>query len=246
MSATRRHAVALLAGFATIVPGTPGRAETTRVTFVLVNDIYLMGDEPMPDGQRRGGFPRLAAVVKAERAKGGHVLFAHGGDTLSPSLMSGIDHGAHIIRLTNMIRPDIFVPGNHEFDFGKDDVLPAHGGGGCSRSMPPTCAGPTAQPLPNFKDRTIVTRRRRAHRAHRRDLRPVRLRRRAPGDLKFAADGRDHRRRRPRRCAARARTSSSGSRTSPAAEGYAIVRHRHCRSPADRSHPRPVHQLRRP
>ena len=58
-------------------------------------------------------------MVKAERAKGGHVVFAHGGDTLSPSLMSGVDQGAHIIALTNAIKPDIFVPGNHEFDFGK-------------------------------------------------------------------------------------------------------------------------------
>ena len=58
-------------------------------------------------------------MVKAERAKGGHVIFAHAGDTLSPSLMSGIDRGAHIITLTNMVKPDIFVPGNHEFDFGK-------------------------------------------------------------------------------------------------------------------------------
>ena len=73
----------------------------------------------MPDGKRRGGFARLAAVVKAERAKGGHVVFAHAGDTLSPSLMSGFDRGAHIIALTNLIPPDVFAPGNHEFDFGK-------------------------------------------------------------------------------------------------------------------------------
>ena len=47
------------------------------------------------------------------------MIVAHAGDTLSPSLMSGLDRGAHIIALTNMIPPDIFVPGNHEFDFGK-------------------------------------------------------------------------------------------------------------------------------
>ena len=47
------------------------------------------------------------------------MIVAHGGDTLSPSVMSGLDRGAHIIALTNMIAPDIFVPGNHEFDFGK-------------------------------------------------------------------------------------------------------------------------------
>jgi 5'-nucleotidase/UDP-sugar diphosphatase len=156
MSATRRQAVALLAAFATIGPGTPGRAETRRIAFVLTNDIYLMGDEPGPDGRRRGGFPRLAAVVKAERAKGGHVLFAHGGDTLSPSLMSGIDHGAHIIRLTNMIRPDIFVPGNHEFDFGKDTFLQR-----MSEANFPLYAanlrGADGKPLPKFKDREILT-----------------------------------------------------------------------------------------
>jgi hypothetical protein len=36
---------------------------TTRITFVLVNDTYLMADEVMADGKRRGGFARLAAVV---------------------------------------------------------------------------------------------------------------------------------------------------------------------------------------
>ena len=51
------------------------------------------------------------------------MIFAHAGDTLSPSLLSGIDRGAHMIALTNMIAPDIFVPGNHEFDFGKDIFL---------------------------------------------------------------------------------------------------------------------------
>src|SRR5439155_1987526 len=96
---------------------------STRVTFLLVNDSYLMGEQMTPDGRRRGGFARLAAVVQAERAKGGHVVFAHGGDTISPSFMPGIDRGAHIITLHNPIPPDIFVPGNHEFDFGKATFL---------------------------------------------------------------------------------------------------------------------------
>lgn len=91
-----------------------------KVTFVLVSDIYLMSDQPAPDGQLRGGYARLASVVKAERAKGGNVVFVHAGDALSPSLMSSLDRGEHVITLTNMLAPDIFVPGNHEFDFGKD------------------------------------------------------------------------------------------------------------------------------
>jgi len=84
---TRRLATGLLlAPFAGIDIAASAPATATRVTFVLVNDIYLMADEMMADGKRRGGFARLAAVVKAERAtasaNGGQVIFAHGGDTL--------------------------------------------------------------------------------------------------------------------------------------------------------------------
>jgi 5'-nucleotidase/UDP-sugar diphosphatase len=132
------------------------QAQTARVTFVLVNDIYLMGDTIMADGKRRGGFARLAAVVKAERAKGGHVILAHGGDTLSPSLMSGIDEGRHIITLTNLVPPDIFAPGNHEFDFGKQVFLRRM----AEARFPLYAANlrdAQGKPLVGFKDRAIVT-----------------------------------------------------------------------------------------
>src|SRR5947207_12048268 len=119
MTVLRRRTVTFGLAAAVVMPPRLASAESTKVTFVLTNDIYQMGETLMADSKRRGGFARLAAVVKAERAKGGHVVFAHGGDTLSPSLMSGIDRGAHIVTLTNMVSLDVFVPGNHEFDFGK-------------------------------------------------------------------------------------------------------------------------------
>ena len=139
---------------AVIVPASAW-PQSAKVTFILTNDIYLMGETIAPDGQPRGGFARLAAVVKAERVKGGHVIFAHGGDTLSPSLMSGIDGGAHIIALTNMIPPDIFAPGNHEFDFGKAVFFKRM----AEAKFPIYAAnlrGPDGKPLANIKDRAIV------------------------------------------------------------------------------------------
>jgi 2',3'-cyclic-nucleotide 2'-phosphodiesterase (5'-nucleotidase family) len=158
MLAIRRLAVLVL--IAALAPAQVALADSARVTFVLTNDIYAMGDRLMPDGGRRGGFARLAAVVKAERAKaaasGGHVIFAHGGDTLSPSLMSSLDRGAHIITLTNLVPPDIFAPGNHEFDFGKATFLQRMG----EAAFPIYAAnlrGPDGQPLAGFKDRSIVT-----------------------------------------------------------------------------------------
>ena len=94
------------------------RAESVTITFLLVNDFYKMNEE-----KGRGGMARLAAAVKGERAKGGNVIFAHAGDTISPSLMSGFDQGESMIAFFNTIPPDIFVPGNHEFDFGKEVFL---------------------------------------------------------------------------------------------------------------------------
>jgi hypothetical protein len=154
MLLSRRLVAAILLIAATV----SAHAQTARTTvsFILVNDIYQMSAQIMADGRSRGGFAKLAAVVKAERAKGGHVVFAHAGDTLSPSLTSGLDRGAHIISLTNMIAPDIFVPGNHEFDFGKAVFFQRMG----EARFPLFAAnlrGPDGAPLPGFKDRAILT-----------------------------------------------------------------------------------------
>jgi len=94
----------------------PALAETVNLTFLLTSDIY----EFDANKAGRGGFARLNAVVKAERAKGGHVVYAHAGDMFSPSLLSGIDKGANTVALLNLAPPDFFVPGNHEWDFGPD------------------------------------------------------------------------------------------------------------------------------
>lgn len=104
-------ALALVGAF----PALPAAAETVDITLLLVNDIYKMAGDA-----DRGGFSRLAAVAEAERAKGGNLLYVHAGDTISPSLMAGFDQGAHVIELLNVVPPDIFVPGNHEYDFGAE------------------------------------------------------------------------------------------------------------------------------
>jgi 2',3'-cyclic-nucleotide 2'-phosphodiesterase (5'-nucleotidase family) len=109
----RLLAAALLAALAL-----SARAGETRISLVLICDIYNMHEEG-----GRGGMARVGGVVKAEKARGPHVLVAHAGDTFSPSLMSGFDQGAHMVDLLNMLPIDVFVPGNHEYDFGPDVFL---------------------------------------------------------------------------------------------------------------------------
>ena len=86
-----------------------------RLTIVHFNDLDRMGEK---DG--RGGVARLASVIDMEREKGGTVLATFGGDTISPSLLSGLDEGAHMIDLLNQLDLTAMVLGNHEFDFGPE------------------------------------------------------------------------------------------------------------------------------
>ncbi len=101
---------------------TPAAAEPLSLTLVHVNDWDRMEDI---DG--RGGAAKIAAVVSEERtrarAEGGSVIVTFGGDMISPSMLSGLDKGEHMIDLANAIGFDIAVLGNHEFDFGPDVLV---------------------------------------------------------------------------------------------------------------------------
>ena len=112
-------AIALAACALSTLVLVPAHAEPFTVTFIHVNDWDRMGGD-----NGRGGAARIAAAVKAERARaeaeGGLAVATFGGDMISPSVMSGIDRGAHMIDLANAVGIDLAVPGNHEFDFGPE------------------------------------------------------------------------------------------------------------------------------
>jgi 2',3'-cyclic-nucleotide 2'-phosphodiesterase (5'-nucleotidase family) len=93
-----------------------GSDSTTRFTLVVVSGTHTMNQ----DNNGRGGLARVAGAMKAERERANQVFIAHAGDAISPSLMSGLDRGAHMIDLLNMVKLDMFVPGGHEFDFGPE------------------------------------------------------------------------------------------------------------------------------
>ncbi|MBL8893873.1 MAG: bifunctional metallophosphatase/5'-nucleotidase, partial [Rhizobiales bacterium] len=137
--------------FALAVLSSMALAETVNITFLLTNDIDKFAGE-----EKRGGVGRLNAIVKAERAKG-HVVYVHAGDTISPSLLSGLDKGEHMIALFNMAPPDAFTPGNHEYDFGPEIFLKR-----MSEAKFPLLAAnlrdATGKPIPGFTDTTMIER----------------------------------------------------------------------------------------
>jgi hypothetical protein len=102
--------LAVLVAIAIIALRAAAHAGTAHVTFVLVNDIYQMTAQMMPDGQRRGGFARLAAVVKAARAKGVATSFSPGTAAVLgviPPAPDGSLIRMNTSRVTNSVRDSV-------------------------------------------------------------------------------------------------------------------------------------------
>ncbi|MEQ1771565.1 MAG: bifunctional UDP-sugar hydrolase/5'-nucleotidase [Devosia sp.] len=95
----------------------PVLAEDVSITILAVGDMDSF--DTGVDGPR-GGFARLNALAKAEKAAHDNMLYLYSGDLISPSLLSGIDKGKNTVELVNLVPFDVAVPGNHEFDFGPD------------------------------------------------------------------------------------------------------------------------------
>ena len=114
----RNAALGLFAAAFVCSSALAAKAETVKLTFLGVGDLYSFAG-----GKTRGGFARLNAVARAEKAKNPNFIYVFDGDMLSPSLLSGFDKGANTIELTNVVPFDIAVPGNHEFDFGPDNFI---------------------------------------------------------------------------------------------------------------------------
>ena len=109
--------LAASAAFSITVLAPAAAAAPLRLTLVHVNDW-----DQMAGIKGAGGAAKIAAVVAEERARaaaeGGLAVVTFGGDMISPSVLSGIDEGAHMIDLANAVGFDVAVLGNHEFDFG--------------------------------------------------------------------------------------------------------------------------------
>lgn len=74
-----------------------------------------------------GGAPAAAALIKRARAaaeaRGDATLLIDGGDTFQGTLVGTRSKGMAIVEYMNHIGYDAVVPGNHDFDLGKDNLI---------------------------------------------------------------------------------------------------------------------------
>ena len=92
-------AVVLLASGCALPP-CPDRP-AARVQLLSVNDTYVLE----PDAEGRGGLARVATLVRRLRQDRPGTLFALARDTLSPSLLSSLFRGRHMVEVWNALGP---------------------------------------------------------------------------------------------------------------------------------------------
>src|SRR4051812_23993288 len=120
----RRRALALLLMLVWSVmvatAQTPPASKCVRITLLQVNDVYQF----MPvDRGTQGGLARVSTLRKQIMKDSPNTLFLFSGDTISPSVESIKFKGQQMIDAWNNIGLDYATLGNHEFDFGPDELL---------------------------------------------------------------------------------------------------------------------------
>lgn len=70
-----------------------------------------------------GGSAAFASYLKKHRTASENVLVLHGGDDFQGSPISTITKGKSQIDLLNLLKPDAMQLGNHEFDYGRHQLI---------------------------------------------------------------------------------------------------------------------------
>ena len=61
-------------------------------------------------------------MVEDYKAKGNNVLLVDAGDHIQGTIYCAIDNGETIVNMMNSAGYDLATPGNHEFDFGINNL----------------------------------------------------------------------------------------------------------------------------
>lgn len=88
------------------------------VTILHFNDCYNVEEQ---HGEPVGGASRFCSALKSFSSHNPLVLFS--GDVLAPSFMSTFTKGEQMVPVLNCCQVDCAVYGNHDFDFGVDNLM---------------------------------------------------------------------------------------------------------------------------
>ena len=145
----KRQLLAVAFSAALLVGCATPPAEPVTLRLIAFNDFHGNLEStgltlPWPDPAQRdkairlaaGGAAPLAGTIQALRAGAKHSIVISSGDLIGGTpLVSALFLHESTVDVMNRIGVDIAIPGNHEFDAGKDELLRVMGGG-CRANTP--------------------------------------------------------------------------------------------------------------
>ncbi|PNH05871.1 5'-nucleotidase [Tetrabaena socialis] len=97
-----------------------GDGGARKLTILHFNDVYNIEEQAR---EPVGGAARFCAKVKEVRKSGANPLVLFSGDAYNPSLMSTMTLGKQMVPILNEIGVNVSCIGNHEFDYGLDNLM---------------------------------------------------------------------------------------------------------------------------
>ncbi|MEG1133981.1 MAG: 5'-nucleotidase C-terminal domain-containing protein [Cellulosilyticaceae bacterium] len=92
-------------------------ADQTKVTIIHTNDTHAR----IVDDGKAIGFAKMAAYVE-ELKKENNVVVLDGGDMFQGLPIANLEKGQNIVSVINQVGYDAMAPGNHEYDFGSENL----------------------------------------------------------------------------------------------------------------------------
>lgn len=93
--------------------------EKSKFVILQINDLAGLTRQ---DGDNLKRLARVAELKRNLETNGKEVLLILAGDFLSPSMSSGIFKGQQMIDVLNAMNVDLVTLGNHEFDYGQENL----------------------------------------------------------------------------------------------------------------------------
>lgn len=90
-----------------------------HLTILHSNDLHA---HLLPDDQGMGGFAQLATAVRHEEENCPACLYVNAGDLVQGTPVSTLFRGIPVYRIANLLRFDVSTVGNHEFDYGWQQI----------------------------------------------------------------------------------------------------------------------------
>ncbi len=100
-----------------------GTPKTGDIVVLYTNDVHCAVDQVNKDGVITNmGYASVAAYKEEMESLVGsnYVTLVDAGDALQGDAIGTLSQGQYLVDIMNQVGYDIFVPGNHEFDYGMD------------------------------------------------------------------------------------------------------------------------------